>query len=283
MYTGFRTFEVDGQLIEDLHLDGKVLLWDNRLATHPNMYVELRDVSRGKHTALGKVDYTGKTIEKISSGKVSGIEPRNREQVFAMNALMNPDITVVVLTGIAGSGKTLLALAAAMELINNRTYDKVMLTRPMSEVGKYKLGALPGDLDEKFGPYLLNYMTNLEQFVSGRYAVRDLIEQSKFDIVPLQLIRGASFNKCLVIADEVQVLGHTEILTLGTRIGEGSKVVIMGDLNQRDERISKDKTGIYKLMNDAKIKTSPIAATIGLQKCERSETARLISRVFEEK
>lgn len=283
MYTGFRTFEVDGQLIEDLHLDGKIILWDNRLATHPNLYIELRDVSKDKHTALGRVDHTSKVIEKISSKKVSGIEPRNREQVFAMDTLMDPSITVAVLTGIAGSGKTLVSLAAAMELIDKRVYDKVMLTKPMSEVGKYKLGALPGHLDEKFHPYLLNYMTNLEQFVGGRYAVRDLMEQSKFDIVPLQLIRGASFNKCLVLADECQVLGHTEILTLGSRIGEGSKIVILGDLNQRDEKIAKDKTGIYKLMNDQKIKESPLAATIELQKCERSPTSRLFSSIFEEK
>jgi predicted ribonuclease YlaK len=108
------------------------------------------------------------------------------------------------------------------------------------------------------------------------------MKQYKFEIVPLQLLRGASFNKCLVIADEMQVCDHMEILTVGTRIGEGSKLVIMGDLNQRDENIAKEKTGIYKLFNDQVAKKSPLLAAIELQRCERSATAMLFSEIFEE-
>jgi phosphate starvation-inducible protein PhoH len=177
---------------------------------------------------------------------------------------------------------TMLALAMALKKVQDGTYQKVILTRPMSEVGKYKLGALPGDVSEKFSPYLLNYLTNLEQFAGNRHFVQDLLAQSKFEIVPLQLVRGASFNQCLVIADEMQVCNHMEILTIGSRIGEGSKIVLMGDLNQRDENIAKDKTGIYKMMNNQKVKESPLVAGIELQRCERSPTARLFAEVFEE-
>jgi len=129
----------------------------------------------------------------------------------------------------------------------------------------------------------MNYMTNLEQFVGGRGNVSFLVEQMKIEAVPLQLFRGASFNKTLVLADEMQVCNHMEILTVGTGIGDGSKLIIMGDLNQRDENIAKEKTGLHKLMNDKKIKESGLVAAICLQKCERSATARLFAEVFEEK
>lgn len=283
MYTGFKTYEVNDELVEDLHNDGKVLAgWDKRCAFYPNMYIELRSNQSEKHTALGKVDATGTRINKISSLKICGVEPRNREQVYALDALNNDDIPVVVLTGSAGTGKTLLSLAVAINKIETRKYKKVILTRPMSEVGRYRLGALPGTMEEKFGPYLSNYMTNLEQLVGDKRAIYDLQEQMKFEIMPIQLFRGASFNNCLVLADEVQVLNYMEMLTIGTRIGENSKIIIMGDLNQRDAPIAKDKTGIYKMVNDMKSKESPLVAAIELQKCERSPTSRLFAEIFEE-
>jgi PhoH-like ATPase len=246
------------------------------------MYVELKSLESNKHTALGKVDASGFYIKRVSDRKVSNISPRNREQVFAIDALMDNSIPIVVLTGTAGTGKSFLTLAAAMEMIEHKMFQKVILTRPMSEVGKYKLGALPGAAEEKFSPYLLNYMTNLEQFVQNKHFVTDLIDQHKFEIVPLQLFRGASFNDCLVICDEMQVCNFQEILTVGTRIGHNSKIVLMGDLNQRDEKIAKEKTGLHKLMIDKQIRESSLVATIQLLRCERSETAKLFASVFEE-
>jgi PhoH-like ATPase len=280
VYTGYRTCEVSSEIITKIHKDFKIPIFNKRYTFYPNMYLELR--SSIKTTALGKVSLDGTQIEKISTRTVSGITPRNKEQTFALDALWRDNIPVVALTGSSGTGKTLLALAIALQKMQNKSYRKVILTRPMSEVGRYKLGALPGDEKDKFSPYLLNYMTNLEQFIDNRRLVGDLIAQNRFEIVPIQLFRGASFNNCLVIADEVQVLNCMEILTIGTRIGENSKLVIMGDLNQRDERIAKDKTGIYKLMNDKQIKESPLVSAIELQQCERSETARLFAKVFEE-
>lgn len=280
---GFRTLEVPESILEDIYADDKVHIWDKRLALYPNMYVELRSVSSEKHTALGRVDRTGEWILRIQAQDIGNFRARNREQVFALDALMNDDIPVVVLTGSAGTGKTILTMAAALQKIEEKRYSRCIITRPMSQVTKYQLGALPGGIDEKFNPYLMNYMTNLEQFVSGhRGNVEHLVEQYRIEALPLQLFRGASFNKCFVIADEMQVCNHMEILTVGTRIGEGSKLVIMGDLNQRDENITKEKTGLHKLMNDKRIKDSGLAATICLQKCERSETARLFAEVFEE-
>jgi PhoH-like ATPase len=280
-FTGWRQFSVDSSIINDVYSKDVVDIWDGRLGLYPNMYVELKDLANEKHTALAKVTADNQ-LRHVDTPEAWGVTPRNREQVFALDALMDESIPVVVLTGTAGTGKTLLTLAAALELVEQKCYKKVILTRPMSEVGKYKLGALPGDASEKFGPYLSNYMTNLEYFSGNKWGAQDLMDQSRFEIIPLQLLRGASFNECLVIADEMQVVGYNEMLTVGTRIGDSSKLVVMGDLNQRDENIAREKTGIYKFINDKTTKESPLVAAIELTVCERSATARLFATVFEE-
>lgn len=136
--------------------------------------------------------------------------------------------------------------------------------------------------EEKFSPYLVNYVTNIEQLMgSGKRSFDDLLEQGRFEIIPIQLFRGASFNRSLVIVDEAQVIDQHEMLTIGTRIGEGSKIVILGDLQQRDEKIAKDKTGIYKLMNDTIFKESPLVAVVELIKSERSAVSELFAKAFE--
>jgi len=280
-FTGFRTIFTPTETIEDLHQDGKILIWDRSEPLFPNMYVELKDLTDDKFTALGRVTADNRFIERIQPGQVSGLHSRNREQAFTIDAISRDEITTVVLTGRAGTGKTIVTLASSLQLMQSGKFRKIVITRPMSYVGKYALGALPGDADEKFSPYLLNYTTNMEELV-GKRLVADLMSQYKFEIVPLQLLRGASFNGCLVIADEMQVCDYMEILTVGTRIGEGSKLIIMGDLDQRDEKIDKEKTGLFKLINSPTAQNSPLLAAIELQRCERSVTAKLFSDIFEE-
>lgn len=283
-FTGYEVAKVSADIINNLY-KSDVISFDSlgleELGLYPNMYLELKDIGNEKHTALAKVTADNKIVH-VDTPEAWGVAPRNREQVFALDALLDESIPVVALTGTAGTGKTLLTLAAALELVQEKCYRKVILTRPMSEVGKYRLGALPGDASEKFGPYLENYMTNLEYFSGSKRGALDLMEQSRFEIVPLQLMRGASFSECLVIADEMQVVGYNEMLTIGTRIGDNSKLVIMGDLNQRDDNIAKEKTGIYKFINDKITKESSLVASIKLTVCERSPTARLFARVFED-
>ena len=278
-FTGYRSLEVTGDVIDSLYSSKVIEQWDRRLGLYPNLYLELKDVSAEKHTALARVLSDGR-IKLLSTPAASGIKPKNREQVFALDALLDESITVVVLTGRAGTGKTLCSLAAGLEKVNSGRYEKMVLTKPMSEVGKYKLGALPGDVGEKFGPYLSNYTTNLEHF-SGRNRVEDLMEQSNIDVMPIQLMRGASFGAAFVIADEMQVCNHMELLTVGTRIGEKSKLVLMGDLQQRDDSIAREKTGLHHLVNSEIARKSPLVAMIELVECERSPTARFFSDVFE--
>lgn len=282
-YTGFRLFEVNDNLVQELHKEKEIKVWDKRLAFYPNMYVELKSESNPKNVCYGKVGSNSEIIYKISSQKVSTISPRNREQIFAIDALMDDEVPVVVLTGPAGTGKTICCLAMALYKIEKKRYEKVIITKPMSQVGKYNLGILPGNVAEKFDPYLLNYTTNLEQFVGGnKKVVQDIFEQCKFEMVPIQLMRGASFNNSLIILDEAQVLNHLDLLTIGTRVGENSKIVIMGDLSQRDDPIAKEKTGIYKIVNDIMAKESPLISIVELQICERSATARFFANLFKE-
>jgi len=284
-YTGVRVIEVRPDLVDSIYRDRFIPTSFNRSYRFwQNEYVVVKDNSGLSKSALTRC--IGDKLCLLNLPKdlvVSGVRPKNKEQWMALDALLDPEIRVSVLTGRAGTGKTLLALAAALQQYEKAgTYNRIILTRPMSWVGKHGLGALPGDVDDKFGPYLENYMCNIEHLLNGgRKTVDDLVRQYSIEFIPIQLIRGASWANAIILADEVQVLGYDDMVALGTRVGEGSKIVIMGDLEQRDEKIEKNRTGIHKFVNDHRVKDSKLAASIDLIKCERSEVAALFADVFE--
>jgi PhoH-like ATPase len=285
-YTGVRVIEVRPDLVDRLYQDRFIETSFNRsYKFHQNQYIVVKDNSGTNKSAITRcIKDKLWVLRQPKDLTVSGVRPKNKEQWMAFDALLDNCIKVVVLTGKAGTGKTLLTLASALHLVERKdnTYERIILTRPMSWVGRHGLGALPGDVDDKFGPYLENYMCNISYLMNGkRRSTQDLIRQYSMDFIPLQLIRGASWMNTIVIADEVQVLGYDEMVALGTRLGEGSKLVVMGDLGQRDEKIAREKTGIHKFINDARVKANPIAASIDLIKCERSEIASLFADVFE--
>lgn len=289
-YTGVKKIPVPEEVLAKLWQDKEVDFWDGRLRLQDNQNLYL--------VCKSDLDSPGSTLAKVSGDKVklleqkiptvSGIKPINKEQTMALDCLLDKEIGIVCLAGLAGSGKTLLALAAGMESVDQGKHDRIIITKPMSEVGKYKMGALPGDMDDKFTPYLENYFSNIEQIVpynrrlrkNRMEHIRDVLTNYHIDIVPLQVIRGASWKSAFVIADEVQVLPHHEVLTLGTRLGEGSKLVLMGDLDQRDDRIPKDKTGLYELFNSPVARRKRNLACIELIKCVRSEIAETFIEIF---
>lgn len=280
IYTGIKEINVCSELIDSLFATGAVELPDKRYTLYPNMFVVL---TCGNQSAITRVKMScGNPVLTTVKNKLSasGIHPKNREQVMALDLLLDPAVPVVVLTGIAGSGKTLLSMAAAMTALQKESYQRLVLTRPMSQVGRRDLGLLPGDVNEKFGPYLQNYINNIEQ-ITGKDDLASMSSKYPIDLIPLQLIRGASWARSFVIADEIQVLDSHEMATLGTRIGEGSKLVLMGDLKQRDERIAEEATGLYKFANNIASKESPLVGVVELVKCERSEVAALFAKVFD--
>ncbi len=282
MYTGVQVIETKQSIIDQLYEEKVIPLSSIGNETYPeNIYLVCKDTSGASASALARVEkgYLCLLDSDISCGS---LRPRNKEQRMAMDALVDDSVKVVVLTGRAGTGKTLLTLAAAIERVEAGQYKRIILTRPMSWVGKHGLGALPGDVDEKFRPYLQNYLCNLEFMLGGNpEAIVDLVHQYRIEFLPIQLIRGASWHDAFIIADEVQTLDYHEMVTLGTRVAEGSKLVIMGDLGQRDEKIEIEKTGIYKFVNSSGAKQSPIVTSLELIKSERSPVSQLFADVFE--
>jgi PhoH-like ATPase len=275
-YTGTKELCVPAELIDELYKKGKIEIPDRRYALYPNMFVTLK--CGESQSAITRVKDTD--LHLVKTQVAYGVRARNQEQIMALDVLMDPAVPIVVLTGRAGTGKTLLTLAAGMQALQDGLHKKMILTRPMSQVGRHELGILPGTVEEKFGPYLSNYVNNIEQ-ITQCDDIATLLERHPIDIIPFQLIRGASWVNTFVIADEVQGLNYHEMVTLGTRIGENSKIIVMGDMRQIDERISAEKTGIYKFVNDALSKASPLVAVVELVRCERSKIAALFADIFE--
>lgn len=284
-YTGVAVLEFPRAFIDEAISKGKVDIPDKRLIFYPNQFIYLKsNDSDEKKGVICQVNPTIDAFQVIKAGTAFGISPKNKEQTMAMSALMNPAIPLCTLTGRAGTGKTLITIAAALEQVEKKKYDRIIITRPMSQVGKYDLGALPGDVNEKFGPYLENYISNIQQLggKTSKHSTEDIIKMYKMEAMPMQLIRGASWINTFIIADECQILDKHEMLTLGTRIGQNSKLVIMGDLNQRDEPIAREETGLHIITNSQRMKMSPLTSHIELIKSERSELAALFADTFED-
>ena len=259
--------------------------------TSPHCFIVLKAVSsNGKQTALSRVsgDCSSLVLLKdYQKSPVSGLTPRNKEQNMLLNTLMDPSVTCQIVTGLAGGGKTLCSTAAAFHQTFERDdlpYNRIILTRPMDPVGKTSLGALPGTAEEKFSPYLTNFFSNFSCLLGdhGESYIRMLMEDKKIEMVPLQLIGGASYSNAFILADEIQSLNEDEMYALGTRVSENSKIVLMGDYRQRYGRKGKlNETGLYTLMNSPILHKSKFAAAIKLIKQERSEIAGLFTEIFD--
>lgn len=284
-YTGVKVLELARSFIDQIYAQGKIDVPDKRLTWYPNQYIYLKANDTANSVgAITKVSKNAQQLELIRDKEVSafGLRPKNKEQIMAMSGLLDDDIKLCTLTGRAGTGKTICTIAAALQKVEEKVYDRIIITRPMSQVGKYDLGALPGEVNDKFGPYLENYVSNIQQLVGNKKnTAQDLIKMYKMEAMPMQLIRGASWVKSFIIADECQVLDHHEMLTLGTRVGEGSKLVVMGDLGQRDEDIAREATGLHHIINSKRMKESALTCHIELIKSERSPLSELFAETFE--
>lgn len=235
-------------------------------------------------SALARYDVKSNRIYRIEKKPAYGIKPRNAEQTFSLNILMNPDIKLVALTGKAGTGKTLLALAAAIE--QNRLYEQVLLARPIVALSNRDLGYLPGDADEKISPYMQPLYDNLAVIKhsfnprSNEYQlIEDMQKEERLNITPLAYIRGRSLSNAFFIIDEAQNLTPHEIKTIITRAGEGTKMVFTGDLQQIDSPYLDMKSNGLAYMTD-KMRNQDIFAHINLVKGERSYLAELASNLL---
>jgi len=280
IFNGLVDHVVQGTIIDQLYSVGEINL-PKGLKLFPNEYVHLIDEINEKHTAIGC--YDGKIIQRVITPKsVGGIKPRSIRQSVALDALMNPEIELVTLLGRAGTGKTLCALAAAVELIFNKNeYEKMFLIKPVSYVGE-SLGFLPGTQMEKMLPHMSSFIDNLLQLFPS-YKDKDplmlvdyLISSGKLQMdVPVYL-RGRSISNALIIVDEVQNLTNHEIKTICTRLGEGSKLILLGDLNQIDNaKLDPFNNGLIHVIEA--FKDEACASHLTFVKGERSGFADIAS------
>jgi PhoH-like ATPase len=281
IYSGYQELMVSGAVLKKFHatkqLEIDFDLKDVKL--FPNQFVMLVSEADEKATGLGIFKQDKNAVLKLDGEdrKIRGIRPKNREQKMAMHLLMDKDIDCVSLMGNAGTGKTLLALAAALELLdvdNGKTrglYERVFVTKPVIPVGK-DIGYLPGGVDEKMRPWMGGIYDNLRHIVKHPTEIDDLEEQGFLEFQPLSLLRGRSLPKCIFVVDEAQNLNPLEIKTILSRAGMGSKFILTSDVNQIDHPY------VDSLTNGAahcieRFKDQTFAGHITLLKGERSVLA----------
>ena len=241
-------------------------------------------LKNGSKSVLAHYNPITKKITHVNKRHTFGIEPRNAEQTFALDALMDKDVQLVSLMGKAGTGKTLLALAAA--LAQNEDFEQILLARPIVPLSNRDLGFLPGDIKDKIGPYMQPLFDNLNvikhQFKaqsSEFMKIEEMLTNEKLIISPLAYIRGRSLSKVFFIIDEAQNLTPLEVKTIITRAGEGTKIVFTGDIQQIDSPYLDSKSNGLSVLSH-KMRGQDVFALINLVKGERSYLAELASDIL---
>jgi PhoH-like ATPase len=278
LYTGSSVIDVvNPDCIDKLYNEGFCSFEDLNLEDPiPNHYYILKSE---RASALAFMNPITNRIERVEKRSISRILPRNAEQVFALHAIMNPEVKLVTLQGVAGTGKTLLALAGAWE--QRRNFKQIYLARPIVPLSNKDIGYLPGDIHDKINPYMEPLWDNLK-FIQSQFGeqdneykrITDAIESEKLMITPLAYIRGRSISNVCFIVDEAQNLTPHEVKTIITRAGENTKIIFTGDIYQIDTPYLDSQSNGLSVLID-KIKHHDIYAHVRLEKGERSELANL--------
>lgn len=288
LYTGIANLKVSSQTINMFYTKRELRL--EGVDIKPNQFVVLEDETDASQFVYGCFDGHDEVIRMLDphSEGVWGIYPRNLEQTFALEALLDDNIKLVTLSGGAGTGKTLLAIAAGLaKTTDEDEYHKLLVARPVFPLGK-DLGFLPGDLDEKLNPWMQPIFDNLELLLSGGSHQRkqrlsknyqELINQGMLQVEPLTYIRGRSLPNIYFVVDESQNLTPHEIKTILTRAGEGTKIVLTGDPYQIDNPyIDSQNNGLTYVIE--KFRNEKIAAHVTLKRGERSELATAAANIL---
>jgi PhoH-like ATPase len=282
VYTGFVQHLVDDAIIDRFYSGEKLSLEEKDIKLHPNQYVMLVSNANEKKTALARFKNYNHPLSKVKEYKegIWDVRPKNKEQQFAFDLLMDQDVKIVSLVGRAGCGKTLIALAAGLkQILDDATYKKLIVSRPVQPMGR-DIGFLPGTLEEKMMPWIAPIQDNLE-FLMGddKEHMKMLQEQGTIEIEALTFIRGRSISNAFIIIDEAQNLTMHELKTIITRVGEGTKIILTGDIDQIDSAFL-DATNNGLTYAVEKFKPYELAGHISLQKGERSAVATLAAQVL---
>jgi PhoH-like ATPase len=277
LYGGHEIIETeDAEFIRHLYTNGStddLRLIPNRI---DNQYFIFRN---GKNSCLAYYNPVNQLLERVEKDYTYGIKPRNAEQTFAIHALMNPNVKLVTLQGVAGTGKTLLALASAIE--QRKDYMQIILARPIVPLSNRDIGFLPGTAEKKVDPYMQPLYDNLD-FIKSQFAETEkrhkqimlMLREKKIQITPLAFIRGRSLSNVFFIIDEAQNLTPHEVKTIITRAGENTKIIFTGDVHQIDTPyLDEESNGLSYIID--RLKGSHLFAHITLSKGERSELANL--------
>ena len=307
LYPGFCELWVSADLMDQLRRDSGLPLTalpadalDNALL-QANEGVTLIDRAQPNHTMLARFDATNQQLQPLQRAtktKLGRIQARNREQTFALDLLLDPAVPLVTLVGKAGTGKTLLALAAGLhQVADERLYERLLVTRPVISLGK-EIGFLPGDLEDKMGPWMQPIIDNLDFLLGGddghggghggaqrgqrglRNSWSDLKGMGLLEVEAISYIRGRSIPRQYLIVDESQNLTPHEVKTIVTRVGEGTKIVFTGDPYQIDNPyVDAESNGLTWLVE--RFKGQKLAGHVSLARGERSELAELAANLLE--
>lgn len=286
LYDGFTEILVDDQIIEHFYAGEEITLDEEQgVHLHPNQFLMLQSSANPKKTALCRFNASHLPLKPVPQkwSELSwGIKPRNKEQGFAFDLLFDDDIPLVTLIGKAGSGKTLMAIAAGMEQtlgLSANKYKKIVVSRPVQPLGK-DIGFLPGSMHEKMLPWLMPIQDNLQNIMGNdRTMLKSYLDKGQIEIEALTYIRGRSISNAFIIIDEAQNLTAHEVKTIVTRIGENSKIVLTGDIEQIDN-IYTNETSNGLAFAVEKFKTHDISGHVTFKRGERSKLATLAAKIL---
>jgi PhoH-like ATPase len=283
LYNGKQIIEnIESDFINKLYKQGQnndVSILKNKIVSN-GFYI----LKNGKSSVLGYYNPFDDKLERVEKQYVYGVKPKNAEQTFALHALLNPDIKLISLQGVAGTGKTLLALASALEQHN--LYHQIVLARPIVPLSNKDIGYLPGNAEDKINPYMQPLFDNLK-FIKNQFGekekkyrkIEEMQEQGKLKISALAYIRGRSLSNVIFIVDEAQNLTPHEVKTIITRAGENTKIIFTGDVFQIDTPyLDEQSNGLSYLID--RLKGNDLFAHITLEKGERSELANLANQLL---
>ena len=283
LYRGIAQLELEeSDMIDKIH-QMELVHYSDVMKSEPynNHYFIIKN---HRSSTLAYFNPETKNLERVEKRHAYGIKPRNAEQTFAMHALFNNNIKLVTIQGVAGTGKTLIALAAALEQRSN--FRQIYLARPIVPLNNKDIGFLPGDIKAKINPYMEPLWDNLK-VIQNQYSenskeyqkVKELVDNEKLMVTPLAYIRGRSLANIIFIVDEAQNLTPLEVKTIITRAGEGTKIIFTGDINQIDTPYLDSQSNGLSFMID-RLKGQPLYAHITLEKGERSELANLANELL---
>ena len=283
LYTGFAKHLVDDEIIDRFYDGESIYLEADEVKLQPNQMVMLVSSANEKKTGIARFMNYNRPLKKIiERSDVWGVKPRNKEQNFALDLLLDPDVPVVTLVGKAGCGKTLCAIAAGLHQTvedgQESTYRRLIVTRPIQPLGR-DIGYLPGTLEEKMEPWLSPIKDNLEYLLGDRKMLDLYFDDGTIEVEAMTYIRGRSISNAYIVIDESQQLTQHEIKTILTRVGENTKIVLTGDIEQIDNvYVDETSNGLTYVVE--KFKEHDISAHITLLRGERSKVATLAAKIL---